>query len=112
QYLGSKLRLVGHIKALVDELCEPNFSVCDLFSGSGVVSHSLASKHPVIAVDIQHYACVLASALLTPKPATTGATADIMHAAANGPLVGELRSIFEPLIVHEQECIAAALSGD
>ena len=63
QYLGSKLRLVKEISEIVEANKTSNL-VCDLFSGSGVVSHYLANKNEVISLDIQYYSTVISSALL------------------------------------------------
>jgi adenine-specific DNA-methyltransferase len=66
QYLGSKARLLGPILECIDEVDPSGGPVVDLFSGSGVVAAGLARSREVIAVDIQEYARVLASALLSP----------------------------------------------
>src|SRR5687768_456102 len=61
-YLGSKLRVVDEIVKLLDEVSPGTGRVCDLFSGSGVVSSALIYNRPVTAVDVQEYACLLAEA--------------------------------------------------
>ena len=63
QYLGSKLRLLEEIGVLVDKNTKGP-KVCDLFAGSGVVSHYLSSRYEVISVDIQEYSRVLTSSLV------------------------------------------------
>lgn len=64
QYLGSKQKLTETISNIVDEITSPDGRVCDLFSGSGVVSYKLGVKRPITSVDIQLYACTLSKAFL------------------------------------------------
>jgi adenine-specific DNA-methyltransferase len=70
-YLGCKVRLLDTIERTIDEVA-PRGPVCDLFSGSGVVAARLARRRDVVAVDIQEYARVLASAQLRPAPPDVG----------------------------------------
>ena len=65
-YLGSKLRALKFIKKTIDELDPSKKGVCDLFSGSGVVSHYLSQERTIISADIQNYSTVICGALLNP----------------------------------------------
>lgn len=62
-YLGGKSRLLPAIGAGMTSLAPPGSRICDLFSGSGVVSQHLAREFDVLAVDVQEYARVLAVAI-------------------------------------------------
>ena len=62
-YLGAKVRLLPAITEAVQAVAPIGTTVCDLFSGSAVVARSLAEHFDVVAVDIQEYARVLASAV-------------------------------------------------
>jgi adenine-specific DNA-methyltransferase len=109
QYLGSKMRLVGPIDDLIGRFVKKGV-VCDLFSGSGVVSHHLARKHTVIAVDIQEYACVLARALLDGNPCKS-IVAYESTIALQPETLDRLRAVYLPLIDYEQACLAEARNG-
>ena len=65
-YLGSKLRVLNVVEQAINDVSPQGSSVCDLFSGSGTVSSSLARTRPVTAVDIQEYSKVICAALLHP----------------------------------------------
>ena len=67
-YLGSKLRLIGPISDLLDELDPSRGRVCDLFAGSGTVSLALSQQRKVLAADIQEYCRVICEAVLLPAP--------------------------------------------
>jgi adenine-specific DNA-methyltransferase len=63
-YLGSKASLMHHIIAIMHDYIKPDTKFCDLFSGSGVVSHFYAGQcKNVITCDQEIYAYVLAFAL-------------------------------------------------
>ena len=61
-YLGSKLRMLEAIKSSIDFVDKTNGTICDLFSGSGVVSKYMIQYRDVISVDIQHYSSILCEA--------------------------------------------------
>lgn len=63
QYLGSKLKLLNNIEVLTQKVAI-NENFCDLFSGSGVVSHYMSHQYNIIACDIQNYSSILCSALI------------------------------------------------
>jgi adenine-specific DNA methylase len=64
QYLGSKLRILDEIENEIKEIIPSGGVVCDLFSGSGVVSYKLANRYTVYANDVQAYAELIAGVLL------------------------------------------------
>jgi adenine-specific DNA-methyltransferase len=66
-YLGNKSRILNSIEAAIGLVAPKGTRICDLFAGSGVVSRHLASRGPIMAVDIQEYSRVLSSALLNPQ---------------------------------------------
>lgn len=108
-YLGSKLRLIDPITAVLDELDPEQGTVCDLFAGSGTVSLSLAQSRSVVAADIQEYARTICAALLERSPFADGndqsaakilATATEIHSA--------MLEQMAPLIELENEAIRSA----
>lgn len=111
-YLGSKYRLLADIAAAIDELAPPGGRALDLFSGSGVVAARLARTRPVIAVDVQEYARVLASALLSPvqldpAPLVDAATEHVGAAAGAKPLLDVERHAVDALERGDPELLAA-----
>jgi adenine-specific DNA methylase len=105
-YLGSKLRLVDAIRALVDELDPSGAPVCDLFAGSGTASLALARGRRVIAADIQEYARVICSALLCPARLTTAEKAQLLLRIDR--YIEELKAPLLPLLDYEQTAIERA----
>jgi adenine-specific DNA-methyltransferase len=111
QYLGSKVRLLDAISSAIDAVDATRGPVLDLFSGSGVVGAHLARRREVTAVDIQEYARVLASALLS--PARLGpATIEELVAAARLMAEGVARSGIGALLRYERTAMGALESGD
>lgn len=111
QYLGSKLRLVKEISEIVEANKTSNL-VCDLFSGSGVVSHYLANKNEVISLDIQYYSTVISSALINGRKFPESEIATFINKAINNPLFSELQFIYEPLISLEDSLLKSKLASD
>lgn len=64
QYLGSKLQILDDIENEISKLVPQNGIVCDLFSGSGIVSQRLSGKNIVYANDVQEYSRIITSVLL------------------------------------------------
>ena len=65
QYLGSKQKLLSNILEILETITnKQDATVCDIFSGSGVVTQYLSKKYNTISVDIQKYSTVLTSALI------------------------------------------------
>lgn len=111
-YLGSKLRLADVIEATIDSVAPTNRRAVDLFAGSGTVAYALSQRRQVTAVDIQEYSRVLCSALLAP-PARNLALERELVARATGSSMSQLVSwAVEPIIRHEELCIAEALAGE
>jgi 16S rRNA G966 N2-methylase RsmD len=110
-YLGSKLRVLDGICDLIDEVCPPSGTVCDLFAGSGTTSLALSRKHPVIAVDIQEYSRVICSALLTAPPPTEADADDVIQAAQQTPLYERLTWALDPLLKLEDRHLKEAAVG-
>lgn len=113
-YLGSKLRIVAAVRAALDRADPARGPVCDLFAGSGVVAAALAAERDVVAADIQEYARVICSAVLRPcgglgPPA---ARAAVLHAAERSPTRARLLAAAEPLLRHEEHCLARARLDD
>lgn len=102
-YLGSKARLLDVIEQTLDELA-PAAPVCDLFSGSAVVAARLARRRDVVAVDIQEYARVLASALL--RPARVSASEVLARARELSGCIA-----VADLSAHEAACLVQAADG-
>lgn len=103
-YLGSKLRLLNVILEAVDSFAREGEGVLDLFSGSGVVSKGLSTRHPVIAIDVQEYARVVASALLLPfQPLKGVSPSDLLNTQS----YKRSYKVFEPLIDYEREALGS-----
>ena len=111
-YLGSKLRVLEPIASALDELDPQRGTLCDLFTGSGPVARSQASVRDVVAVDIQEYSRVLASALLRAKPAKDIRLDSFVEESKRSSLHESLSWALEPLILRENEAISATESGD
>jgi adenine-specific DNA-methyltransferase len=109
QYLGSKMRLLPAIEETLGEVCagRPG-AVCDLFSGSAVISQALGARGDVIAVDIQEYARVLASGVLTGAAARSDVVTRVLNGAADGRRHQALTAAIQPLIDMEDACLAEA----
>lgn len=111
-YLGSKLRVLDSIKAAIQEL-EPNgLPVCDLFSGSGTVAAGLSADRDVIAVDIQEYARVLCSALLSPADIIPDCLIAEARRAMEASTRDGLAWAAAPLIEHETACFKSAQASE
>ena len=110
-YLGSKLRLLDPIRRVVASVAPVDRPVCDLFSGSGIVSLALASNWHVTSVDIQEYSRVLCSGLVHPPQNATDTGLRLCDRASAGSLRSQLRSALSGLLVHERHCMAAAAAG-
>ena len=111
-YLGSKLRLVDAIKNTVDKVDPSKGRLCDLFSGSGVVSSIFAADRCVTSVDVQEYSRVLCSAILNPAPLDHSDALSIATDISNSSLIQRLCWAFRPLLNHEQESLAEAIDGN
>ena len=111
QYLGSKLRLLEEIGGLIDKNTKGP-KVCDLFAGSGVVSHYLSSKYKVISVDIQEYSKVLTSSLINSGQISLQKEESIIQELSNKLITNSFGSPIKALIEFEKSCIYEAINGD
>lgn len=110
-YLGSKLRILDFIKNVIDEVDPSSSRVCDLFSGSGTVSHYLSQSRPVTAIDIQEYSRVLTSSVLNPL-INVYLVEEVVSECLNSEHYKKLQWCLEPIIEYEQKSIEVALKGD
>ena len=111
QYLGSKLNLVDDISNIIETNKASNI-VCDLFSGSGVVSHYLAKENDVISVDIQYYSTVISSALTNGKKLSKAEISSLINEVILGSVFAELKLVFDPLVNLEESLLLAKLETD
>jgi adenine-specific DNA methylase len=109
QYLGSKLRMVREISEIT-EANKTSDLVCDLFAGSGVVSHYLAQRHTVISVDVQHYSTILSTALTNGYKFSEEEKLLFLNEVITHPVFEELKFIFDPLIKVEEGLMVSGLS--
>lgn len=112
QYLGSKKRLLNDIIETINILVEPESVVCDLFSGSGVVSDAISKQHKVISVDIQKYSSVLVEALVSKMLIDDNYVDDFINSLEDNDVTVEFLEVFKPLIEYEEECLLKAKNGD
>ena len=111
QYLGSKLRLVKEISEIIESNKTSNI-VCDLFSGSGVVSHYLAKNNEVISVDIQYYSSVLSTALTNGRPFSQDEIISFLDELTSTRDFADLQFLFEPLVSLEESLLKTKLQTD
>lgn len=109
-YLGSKLRMLEAIKSAVDLVDKTDGVICDLFSGSGVVSEYLIQFRDVVSVDIQKYSSVLSEASIRKFNAGINAT-DITKAIQQSSVFAELQDAFSQLLEYEKTCMVLAQNG-
>ena len=110
-YLGSKLRLLDPIRRAVAAVAPGGQPVCDLFSGSGIVSLALASDWDVTSVDIQEYSRVLCNGLANPPKNASDEGLRLCDGASAGSLRSQLRYALCGLLAHERHCVADAADG-
>ena len=109
-YLGSKLRMLDTIKSAVDIVDNSGGTICDLFSGSGVVSEFMIQYRDVVSVDIQKYSGILSEAAIKHININIDAT-EITETIKNSSISAELLSSFAELLEYEQKSIALAQNG-
>ena len=110
-YLGSKLRILRHIRQAVADVLPPGGRVCDLFAGSGAASLGLSRNWAVTAVDIQEYSRVLANGILNQPAKTLAGARALRHEATEGALRRDLRTAFADLLRYERRCLSHANDG-
>ncbi|SHE76423.1 Adenine-specific DNA methylase [Microbulbifer donghaiensis] len=109
-YLGSKLRFLDFIKAVVDDVAPEGGGVCDLFAGSGSVSQYLSRDRKVVSVDIQEYSRVICSALL--KPVNNDAALKCSRKISSSDLFDQYYAILRPMIDLEERIVNGDLSSN
>lgn len=103
--------MLDEIGSSIDEVDPSRGPVVDLFSGSGVVAASLARARSVTAVDIQEYARVLSSALLSPARLSNVATMRLTAAAVS--MANELaETVLRGLLSWERAAVEALEASD
>ncbi len=110
-YLGSKLRIVEHLRLAIDQVDPHRGVACDLFAGSGTVAAALSSTRDVTAVDIQEYSRVLCSALLDPGNISAEEAGRFVDRAFDADHHERLGAA-APLIEYERKCLDLALRGE
>lgn len=110
QYMGSKVRMLDFIRETMDQVGTGagGGRTVDLFSGSGVVAAELGRTRPVVAVDVQEYARVVASALLRPARLR----ADGIEALAAAARERAEAEWLQPLLEYERRAHERADRGD
>lgn len=111
QYLGSKYKLISTIQTVLDDLVQPGAMIGDLFSGSGVVGHSLARRYEITSVDIQRYAEVLSKGLLEGHPEDIDCVNQENFWTEFDIIFANIISIFEPLLRYEENALIEAKNG-
>lgn len=112
QYLGSKKRLLNEIIDTINILVKPESIVCDLFSGSGVVSDAISKYHKVISVDIQKYSSILVEALVSNMSLNSEKANNFIQNVNDSEDTIHLLNAFKPLIEYEEECLEKAKNGN
>lgn len=112
QYLGSKKRLLPNILELIQKVTKKdNATICDIFSGSGVVTQFLSKKYNTISVDIQRYSTILSSSLINNKT-----THDTLNTFINEISTEQNYNLdkkrFSELIQYESHCLLEAKKGN
>ena len=111
QYLGSKLRLLNDIKNHIDTYSNGN-TICDLFSGSGVVSNYLSSSYKLVATDIQEYSCILTNSLLDNKHLNSNQLDQIIKFIEKPSNFKNSLNVTQELINYENKCLNQARKDD
>lgn len=60
KYMGSKREILYEINEAINELCVDSSCICDLFSGTAVVSAAFLDQYDIISNDIQQYSGIFA----------------------------------------------------
>jgi len=111
QYLGSKLRLLDQIKNHI-ETHSNGGAICDLFSGSGVVSNYLSSSYRLVATDIQEYSSALTNSLLDNNHLDDEQLDQIITFIEQPTNFKNSLKVTQELINYERKCLDQAHKGD
>ncbi len=109
-YLGSKLRMLEFIKSVADKEDPTQGAICDLFSGSGSVSHYFSNSRRIISVDIQEYSKVICEALL--NPCTDKGILKYGNRMRLSSIKPKIEKAIYPLITYEENVIEVGRNGD
>lgn len=109
-YLGSKLRLLESIKAAVDSVDPTEGAICDLFSGSGVVSEFMIQYRDVVSADIQKYSSILSEAAIVKLPDLVDAD-QIVDDIKQSSTTIKLNRCFSNLLAYEEAGLDRLLNG-
>lgn len=109
-YLGSKLRMLEFIKSVADEEDPTRGAICDLFSGSGSVSHYFSNTRRVISVDIQEYSKVICEALL--NPCVDEGILRYGKKISLSPVIPKIENTVYPLISYENNVTELGVNGN
>lgn len=112
QYLGSKKKLTNQILEIIHELVPNGTTVCDIFSGSGVVSSALSEHYNTISVDIQKYSSVLSEVVSSSLTLHEKDINNFTSKVESSQITSKLKNIFMPLINYENECLLKVQEGD
>lgn len=108
-YLGNKLRILKFIKRIADEEDPNQGAICDLFSGSGSVSHYFSNCRRIISVDIQEYSKIICSALL--NPCTDKDILEYAKSLRTSPVRQSFEKAFYPIINYENYVVTLGMKG-
>jgi len=64
RYMGNKNRLLQEICPIIEALCPPGGTVCDLMAGTCAVGYALKGPRRIFANDVQTYSYIVARALI------------------------------------------------
>jgi len=109
-YLGSKLRMLEFIKSVADKEDPAQGAICDLFSGSGSVSHYFSNSRRIVSVDIQEYSKVICESLL--NPCTDKEILRYGKKIRLSPVIREIEKAIYPLMSYEKNVIELGENGN
>lgn len=109
-YLGNKQRMAGCVADAVDEVAVGSAPVLDLFCGVGSASLALGRRRPVYAVDVQEYARVMCSALLS-NPGVKDEDL-LFFRKRYAEYSNTLEDVYAPVIAYEQSAFDSFEAGD
>ena len=110
-YLGSKLRLLPEISQAIKQVAPNAKVVCDLFAGSGTVSHYLSSTYTIIATDVQEYSRVLCEGMLFPLSRAIHLE-EVKKTLEASQFRQTITNVFEPILAYENNAISEFSSKD
>jgi len=109
-YLGSKLRMLEFIKNIADKEDPGQGAICDLFAGSGSVSHYFSNSRRTISIDIQEYSRVICEALL--KPCQDRGILRYGEKISLSSIKHKIEMAIRPLIMYENSVVRLGKNGN